>query len=119
MSNFSDETTPYAAGSVRGNLFSDKNRHRPQTETVEVVTFSKFCLENLSIDSNIYIKINIEGSELFLLREILLLVKASKLKSILLSIYFPKVTQLAMHNTQLNNLINSFPIGRLFRTKMK
>jgi hypothetical protein len=34
------------------------------------VTFSKFCLENLEMNSNIYIKINIEGSEFFLLKEI-------------------------------------------------
>jgi len=116
VSNFSGETTLYAAGSVGGSLFSDKNRHWAQTESVEVVTFSKFCLENLEMNSNIYIKINIEGSEFFLLKEIFLIAKQFNIKSILLSIDLPKVPQLAMYNNELNNLINSFPIEILFRT---
>ena len=68
------------------------------------------------MNSNIYIKINIEGSELFLLREILLIAKQFNIKSILLSIDLPKVPQLAMYNNELDNLINSFPIEILFRT---
>ncbi len=116
VSNFSGESTLYAAGSVGGSLFSDKNRHWAQTESVEVVTFSKFCLEHLEMNSNIYIKINIEGSELFLLKEILFIAKQFNFKSILLSIDLPKVPQLAVYNNEMNNLINSFPIEILYRS---
>lgn len=116
VSNFEGKTTLYAAGSVGGSLFPDKSRHWPDSESVIVNKFSKFFQEYINKDSNIYVKINIEGSEYFLLSEILLLIKIYKFKSILLSVDLPKVPSLAIYQQDLTSLINDFPVKIFYRT---
>jgi FkbM family methyltransferase len=119
VSNFEGETTLYAAGSVGGSLFPDKSRHWPDIESVIVTKFSRFFHEYVNKDSNIYVKINIEGSEYFLLSEILLMAKIYNFKSILLSIDLPKVPSLAIYQRDLTLLINNFPIKIFYRTSQE
>jgi FkbM family methyltransferase len=100
----------FSAGSVGGGLFSDKNRHWNNTERVQVVKFSEWAIENLNSSDNIYIKINVEGSELFILQEILKIHQKFQIKSILLSIDIYKVPSLHGYINELEKLISDFPI---------
>jgi FkbM family methyltransferase len=109
VSNYNGFAELFAAGSVGGGLFSDKHRTWNKVETVQVVKFSEWLTDNLD-SSHIYIKINVEGSELFLLQEILLIHKKFKIRSILLSIDIYKVPSLKSYIDELNKLILDFPV---------
>jgi FkbM family methyltransferase len=110
VSNYNGVASLYAAGSVGGSLFSDKHRHWKNVETVQVKKFSDWAIANLSSSYNIYIKINVEGSEFFILQEILLIYEKFRIKSILLSIDIYKVPSLHIHIEDLKKLILNYPI---------
>jgi FkbM family methyltransferase len=110
LSDYNGKVNLFSAGSVGGTLFSDKKRHWKNIETVPVFKFSEFALSNLNKNDNIYLKINVEGSELFILKEILKIYQKINFKSILLSIDIEKVPSLAKHRNELYELILHFPI---------
>jgi FkbM family methyltransferase len=116
VSNFEGETTLFAAGSVGASLFPDKSRHWSSNESVKVTKFSKFCYENINKYSNIYVKINIEGSEFFLLNEIISVANIYNFKAILLDIDLPKVPSLLIYQRDLTLLIDKFPVKIFYRT---
>ena len=110
VSNYNGTAKLFAAGSVGGGLFLDKQRHWNNVEMVRVVKFSEWATENLNSYYDIYIKINVEGSEFFILQEILKIHEKFKIKSILLSIDIYKVPSLQDHIDDLKKLILDFPI---------
>lgn len=110
VSNYNGTAKLFAAGSVGGGLFPDKNRHWNNLEIVRVLKFSEWATEILNSSYDIYVKINVEGSELFILQEILKIHKKFKIKSILLSIDIYKVPSLQDYIDDLNKLIIDFPI---------
>jgi FkbM family methyltransferase len=115
VSNYNGESNLFGAGSVGGGLFSDKLTHWNKTEVVNVVKFSEWVLANLSSMDNVYIKINVEGSEYFILQEILKVYKNFNIKSILLSIDIDKVPSLKKNKEDLATLIANFPVQILIR----
>lgn len=110
VSNYNGEANLFSAGSVGGGLFSDKRRHWKNNEIVNVFKFSEWAFNSLNRNENIFIKINVEGSELFILKEIVKIYKEFKIKSILLSIDIEKVPSLAKYKEELYNLIVDFPV---------
>lgn len=110
FSNYSAFAELFAAGSVGGGLYPDKYRHWDKVEIVQVVKFSEWAQQNLNSSDNIYIKINVEGSEFFILQEILKIHKKFKIQSILLSIDIDKVPSLHNNIDDLKKLILNFPI---------
>jgi FkbM family methyltransferase len=110
VSNYNGQANLFSAGSVGGGLFSDKRRHWKNTEVVNVLKFSEWAFNSLNGNENIFIKINVEGSELFILKEIVKIYKEFKIKSILLSIDIEKVPSLARYKEELYNLIVDFPV---------
>ena len=107
VSNLNSKVTLYSAGSVGGAIYADKDRHWPETEIVPAVKFSEFLENNTKASDSLYIKINVEGSELDLLRE-LLLVKDRKILSILLSIDLVKVPSLQKYETEFYNMLSNY-----------
>jgi len=110
VSNYNGEANLFSAGAVGGGLFSDKQRHWKNIETVNVFMFSEWAISNLSKTDNIFIKINVEGSELFILQEIIKIYKKINIKSILLSIDIEKVPSLSRYKDELYKLILHFPV---------
>ena len=110
VSDYEGTAELFAAGSVGGGLFPDKKRHWNSVEMVTVVKFSEWAIQNLNSSDNIYIKINVEGSELFILQEILKIHQKFEIKSILLSIDIYKVPSLRGYIHDLEKLIEDFPI---------
>jgi FkbM family methyltransferase len=110
VSNYNGVANLYSAGAVGGGLFSDKRRHWKNTETVNVIKFSEWAINNLHGSENIFIKINVEGSELFILQEIMKIYKKFNIKSILLSIDIEKVPSLLKYKSELHKLILHFPV---------
>jgi FkbM family methyltransferase len=110
VSNYNGKANLFSAGSVGGGLFSDKQRHWKNTEIVNVFKFSEWALRSLNKNENIFIKINVEGSELFILQEIKKICKNFKIKSILLSIDIEKVPSLLRYKDDLHKLILDFPV---------
>lgn len=110
VSNYNGKANLFSAGAVGGGLFSDKRRHWENIETVNVVKFSEWAMSNLSESENIFIKINVEGSELYILQEILTIYKKLNIKSILLSIDIEKVPSLSKYKDELYKLILHFPV---------
>jgi len=110
VSNYNGNSTLFSAGSVGGGLFSDKHKHWRGTEIVRVIKFSEWAILNLNGFENIYIKINVEGSELFILQEIIKIHKKFNFKSILLSIDIEKVPSLSIYKDELYSLVSNFPI---------
>ena len=108
VSNKNTKLKLYSAGSVGGGLYSDKLRHWQKTETVNVLKFSNFILKNTNSTEKLFIKINVEGSEYRLLKE-LLLVKNRNIVSILLSIDIEKVPSLHKFRRQFKSMIEEFP----------
>ena len=109
VSNYNGKATLFSAGSVGGSLFPDKQRHWKNTEVIDVFKFSEWAFSNLNRTENIFIKINAEGSELFILEEITKICKEFKVKSILLSIDIEKVPSLLRYKDELHKLILDFP----------
>lgn len=110
VSNYNGKATLFSAGSVGGSLFADKQRHWKNTEVINVFRFSEWAFSNLNRTENIFIKINAEGSELFILEEIAKIYKQFNIKSILLSIDIEKVPSLLRYKDELYKLIIDFPI---------
>lgn len=110
VSNYNGKANLFSAGSVGGGLFSDKQRHWKNTEIVNVFKFSEWALRSLNKNENIFIKINVEGSEFFILQEIKKICKKFKIKSILLSIDIEKVPSLLSYKDELHKLILDFPV---------
>jgi FkbM family methyltransferase len=110
VSNYKGISKLFAAGSVGGGLFADKKRHWNKVEKVEVLEFSDWATSNLNSSDNIYVKINVEGSEFFILQEIFKIHDLFNFKSILLSIDIYKVPSLQNFIDDLNKLILDFPI---------
>lgn len=115
LSNYSSTTKLFGAGSVGGGLFADKNQHWSNTETVQVEKFSAWAEENLAHFTEVYVKINVEGSEFFILQEMLKVHKKIKFKSVLLSIDILKVPSLRGFKYELDCLISSFPVNIVIR----
>lgn len=115
VSNFSGEASLFSAGAVGGGLFPDKDRHWKNTEFVNVFKFSEWATCNLNRSDNIFIKINVEGSELFILQEIVKIYKQLNIKSILLSIDIGKVPSLSKYKDELYKLIENFPVSITIR----
>ena len=110
VSNYNGQANLFSAGSVGGGLFSDKRRHWKNTEVVNVLKFSEWAFNNLNGNENIFIKINVEGSEMFILQEIVKIYKEFNIKSILLSIDIEKVPSLLRYKDELYKLIVDFPV---------
>ena len=110
VSDYNGKTNLFSAGSVGGGLYSDKRRHWKDIEVVNVLKFSKWALNNLNANENIFIKINVEGSEIFILQEIAKIYKEFNIKSILLSVDIEKVPSLLRYKDELYKLIADFPI---------
>jgi len=110
VSNYNGKANLYSAGAVGGGLFPDKPRHWKITEIVNVFKFSEWAITNLSVSENVYIKINVEGSELFILQEISKIHKQLNIKSILLSIDIEKVPSLIKYKDDMQKLICNFPV---------
>jgi len=115
VSNYDGEANLFSAGAVGGGLFSDKKKHWKNTEIVHVSKFSEWANSNLNRSENIFIKINVEGSEFFILQEILEVYKQFNIKSILLSIDIEKVPSLLKYKDELDKLILHFPIQIIIR----
>jgi FkbM family methyltransferase len=109
VSNYNGKATLFSAGSVGGSLFPDKQRHWKSTEVINVFKFSEWAFSNLDRTENLFIKINAEGSELFILEEITKICKEFKVKSILLSVDIEKVPSLLRYRDELHKLILDFP----------
>ena len=105
----------YAAGSVGGGIYQDKVRHWEYTESVMVKKFSDFVLKNTNPEDEIFIKINAEGSEYKILKD-LLFVKDRKIKSILLSIDIDKVPSLKKYHSDFSKMVKSYPYAIKVRT---
>jgi FkbM family methyltransferase len=110
VSNYNGQANLFSAGSVGGGLFSDKRRHWKNTEVVNVLKFSEWAFNSLNGNENIFIKINVEGSEIFILQEIVKIYKKFNIKSILLSIDIEKVPSLSIYKEELYKLILHFPV---------
>lgn len=115
VSNYNGEANLFGAGSVGGGLFSDKQRNWKNIEIVNVFMFSEWAISNLRKTDNIFIKINVEGSELFILQEIIKIYKKINIKSILLSIDIEKVPSLWRYKDELYKLISHFPVQIIIR----
>lgn len=115
VSNYNGEANLFSAGAVGGGLYSDKKMHWKNTEIVNVYKFSEWANSNLNGSDNIFIKINVEGSEYFILQEILEIYKQFNIKSILLSIDIEKVPSLVKYKDDLQKLIRHFPVQIIIR----
>lgn len=96
------EKTLYSAGSVGGSLFEDKPQHWDSSEVVKTRDFKDFFDSNFNESHEIYMKLNIEGAEYFVLRHLFSPPNKSwKIESILLSIDLPKVPSLKSKRNEL------------------
>ena len=64
------EANLFGSGSIGASLYSDKKNNGKECENVKTMRFSDFINANTKSEDEIYIKINIEGSEITLLEEI-------------------------------------------------
>jgi len=101
------EASLFGSGSIGASLYSDKKNNWKKCENVKTMKFSSFINENTKSEDEIYIKINIEGSEITLLEEIRTVNR--NIVSILLSVDIGKIPSLMKYNDEFNESINNLP----------
>jgi FkbM family methyltransferase len=107
----------YGSGAVGASLFEDKKQLWNKTEEVAVTKFSDWLNKNIPEASSCFIKINIEGSEIAILREILQSIKKEYIKSILLSIDVYKVPSLKKYHKEFEDILRDYPINIQIRNE--
>jgi len=116
VSNYDGWNTLYGAGSVGGSLFGDKKQYWKTLEIVKVVKLFEFIMACSKPGDDLYIKVNIEGSEIHIIEE-LKLIKNRQIISILLSIDVDKVPSLKKHKSKFQKTINKTPFPIVVRNE--
>ena len=101
----------YGSGAVGASLFKDKKQLWNKTEEVVIRKFSNWLNENIPTNAQCFVKINVEGSEISILKEILQSTKKDCIKSILLSIDVYKVPSLKKHQAEFEAILKKYPIN--------
>ena len=101
------EANLFGSGSIGASLYPDKKNNGKEIENVKTMKFSDFINANTKIEDEIYIKINIEGSEITLLEEIRTITR--NIPSILLSVDIGKIPSLMKHYSQFYESMNDYP----------
>jgi len=110
VADYNGIATLYGSGAVGASLFEDKKQLWDLTENVLIKKFSDWLNENIPIDCHCFVKINIEGSEIAILNEILKSERKECIKSILLSIDIYKVPSLKNHQEEFERILKNYPI---------
>jgi FkbM family methyltransferase len=100
----------YGSGAVGASLFQDKTQLWKRSESVNIVKFSDWLNNNIPDGSSCYLKINAEGSEYAILKEILNSPKQTLIKSILLSVDIYKVPSLKNIHAEFEEFLKQYPI---------
>jgi hypothetical protein len=109
--------TLFGAGSVGASLFLEKEPYWSTNETITIYKFSEWYLRNIDKDSLVYIKINVEGSEIEIIPE-LKLIDTSNIVSILVSFDIEKIPSLNRDKKLLIDILsNQLKIPFIERTK--
>ena len=117
LGNSNKTMTLYGAGSVGASLFLEKVPYWSTSETVIIHKFSEWYLRNIDKDSLVYIKINVEGSEIEIIPE-LKLIDTSNIVSILVSFDIEKIPSLDQDKKLLIDILsNQLKIPFIERTK--
>lgn len=101
------EASLFGSGSIGASLYSDKKNNWKKCENVKTMKFSDFINANTKPEDEIYIKINIEGSEITLLEEIRIITR--NIVSMLLSVDIGKIPSLMKYNYEFNESIKDLP----------
>lgn len=107
ITDYNGEANLFGSGSIGASLYSDKKNTGKKCEIVKTMRFSDFINTNTKPEDEIYIKINIEGSEITLLNEIRTITR--NIVSILLSVDIGKIPSLMQHNSKFYESINDLP----------
>lgn len=100
--------TLYGAGSVGGSIFPDKKSWWNTKESIRVLKFSNWYKTNISKIDQVWLKINVEGAELEIIRELSKLSDYA-IKSMLVSFDVDKVPSLKGKRLELIKLLNNLP----------
>lgn len=106
----SGEAVLYSSGSVGASLFPDKeSRSRLESEVVELVgTFEWVCSQTMPTD-RVYVKINCEGGELEIIKEILRPEIAPRIAGLIFTPDLLKVESLRGKYGELQQLLTTAP----------
>lgn len=104
----------YGAGSVGGSLYADKTAHWDFTEYVEIRKFSSWITDVISVEDEIWLKVNIEGGELEIVEELQLL-REFNIKSLLISFDVEKVPSRSDKRAYLEQLLSRMEINYMER----
>jgi FkbM family methyltransferase len=99
----------FSAGSVGGSVFEDKNQVSDVLETIQVRNFGDW-LESLDLSQDVYIKVNVEGAELEILKSLVGKKILQHIRSILLSPDILKVPSLQNAELELWELVKTLNI---------
>jgi FkbM family methyltransferase len=115
--NADSKATLHSAGSVGASLYPDKHQHWMRSEIVLLKDVLSFFNTTFNSEDEIYLKINIEGAELTVLRHLLTGESSGwKVSSLLLSIDLPKVPSLRDHESELLSLLANSQLSFQFRS---
>lgn len=115
--NQNGKNTLYGSGSVGGSIFVGKKQNWGRAEVIDCFKFGDFLASKEVSRSNLWIKINVEGSELLLLEEILRVKEYLKIKSILVSVDIGKINGLKHLEPRLYRCIRDFPFDIRVRSE--
>ena len=102
------ELVLHSAGSIGGSLFSDKRISSNNYEVIKTFDFKLFFEKTIVPNDQVYIKINVEGAEIKILKRIFECYNKNQIKSILLSIDAIKIPSLQNEIEDLHALLNKF-----------
>lgn len=118
LGNNNRETTLFGAGSVGGSIYSDKKRHWSNSETIKIIKFSDWFNSNIPKDCKVWIKINVEGSELEIIQEMKLIDSPSCIASVLVSFDVEKIPSLKGKSSELKGILETLQIPWSERTRI-
>lgn len=104
------ETTLFGAGSVGGSVYPDKKRHWSHSETIKIIKFSDWFNSYIPMNCKVWIKINVEGSELEIIEEMKLINSLNCIASVLVSFDVEKIPSLKGKSQELKRILEKLQI---------
>jgi len=99
------QVTLFGAGSVGASIYQEKTPYWSTKETIEVRKFSEWFNENISHDCSVWIKLNVEGYELEIIKEFANIRNINSIVSVLISFDVEKIPSLLGQKSILERIL--------------
>lgn len=118
FSDKNEKVILYGSGSVGASIFADKKRNWSNQESVSLVRFSEWYGTNISESDLVWIKINVEGAEKYIIPEFSKIEFLQNIQSVLVSFDVDKIPSQYGESTRLKLiLLEQLKIPFIERTK--